>query len=711
MAFGLTSSGFNAPSQAEILAEIQASLQSSFGTGINLSASSIFGQIAGVFSEREALIWEALQAVYSSQYPNGAEGTAVDNILALCPGIRRLAATASTTSPTIDGVPGLVFYGTAGTIIPAGKLISVLGQSTSQFAVDSDVTIEAAADAIQLMIFSNTPDSGAATFSILDPSGNTLTTAALNYDAGATTAKLNFASVPVAGAFTIGLTVLGVTTQTASIAYTDNAAAVQTAIRALTGYGAVSVTGSFAAGFSIAFGASICNPMVSAPVNTLGVAVTPSNSLQALINQFEDVTEGNYPYTDVAVTGSFGAGFTITFGSLSVTGSNPSSGELAQELFTQVTNTLQNGSTVTNISISTSTAGHPAQGTGSATCTQTGPIVAAADTLTVIDTPVAGWSSVTNPLAATTGTDLETDTEAIVRRTEELQANADGPIQAIVDAVRLVEGVTQAVGFENQTQAAQQKLTFSAVPTAGTFKITLGTPLQISAAIAYTATASAIQTALRLLTGYSTILVTGSFTYGFTIDFNGSSGNQPQAAVGTTESSLTAGGAVTVTQSYGRPGKSFEIVVLGGTDADIAQAIWDSKPAGIQSYGNTSETVTDSDNREWPISFTRPTQIPIYVAITLTTDLLTAANPQFQPGSIPTIQQDVVDIGSEVDIGGLIIGFGSNGLIGAFNAVPGIESYTMYFGTSASPVTNTNIQLLETQLAEFSVFNVTVSYT
>ena len=33
------------------------------------------------------------------------------------------------------------------------------------------------------------------------------------------------------------------------------------------------------------------------------------------------------------------------------------------------------------------------------------------------------------------------------------------------------------------------------------------------------------------------------------------------------------------------PAKAFEVVVQGGTDTDIAQAILEKKPAGIQAYG------------------------------------------------------------------------------------------------------------------------------
>jgi hypothetical protein len=77
---------------------------------------------------------------------------------------------------------------------------------------------------------------------------------------------------------------------------------------------------------------------------------------------------------------------------------------------------------------------------------------------------------------------------------------------------------------------------------------------------------------------------------------------------------------------------------------------------------------------------------------------------------VATIQQDLITIANGVAIGGLIIGFGTDGLIGAFNAVPGIVSYTLYFGLSPSPVTNTNIQLLPEQAVLAEQFNIQVSY-
>lgn len=64
------------------------------------------------------------------------------------------------------------------------------------------------------------------------------------------------------------------------------------------------------------------------------------------------------------------------------------------------------------------------------------------------------------------------------------------------------------------------------------------------------------------------------------------------------------------------PAKSFEVVVEGGDDDEIAKAILQKKPAGIQSYGSLTKTVEDADGNQFNIGFTRPTKIPVDFKIT-----------------------------------------------------------------------------------------------
>ncbi len=395
-------------------------------------------------------------------------------------------------------------------------------------------------------------------------------------------------------------------------------------------------------------------------------------------------------------------------------GSNPVSSAQPQATMAIVANTLMASSTVTNINVSQTTIGQKAQGVGSATCTAKGPNFVAQGALSVIGSPISGWASVSNQLDCITGANAEDDTQAMQRRSTLLSANANGPIQAIVQKVREVPGVSASIGFVNLTGAALQVLTFNSVPGSGHYGISING--QTTANIAFGATAADVQTALRLLTGYSVVLVSGSSQYGFTIDFNGAFGGQAQPLATLVNNTTGVSGAIV----FGRPPKSFEIVVEGGVDSDVAKAIYGAMPAGIKSYGSTTVQISDADGNPVLISFSRPLQVLFYVTIVLVTDYYntpgdagSGINPKalWNPQSVSTIQTDVTSIGNAVAIGGLVIGFGSSGLIGAFNSVPGIITYTMNFGTSPSPSGNGNVQLLSEQQAVFEVFNCTVSWT
>lgn len=85
----------------------------------------------------------------------------------------------------------------------------------------------------------------------------------------------------------------------------------------------------------------------------------------------------------------------------------------------------------------------------------TGPLVALAGTLTVIDTPVDGLTSVTNALDAVLGSNVETDAELRSRREDEIRTTDTGALEAIRAAVLAAgsSAVDQCVVFENITDA------------------------------------------------------------------------------------------------------------------------------------------------------------------------------------------------------------------------------------------------------------------
>lgn len=55
----------------------------------------------------------------------------------------------------------------------------------------------------------------------------------------------------------------------------------------------------------------------------------------------------------------------------------------------------------------------------------------------------------------------------------------------------------------------------------------------------------------------------------------------------------------------GRPAKSYELYVEGGSDDIIAEEVWRSKPAGIETYGTVSKIIIDQNGDEQGVKFSR----------------------------------------------------------------------------------------------------------
>lgn len=68
----------------------------------------------------------------------------------------------------------------------------------------------------------------------------------------------------------------------------------------------------------------------------------------------------------------------------------------------------------------------------------------------------------------------------------------------------------------------------------------------------------------------------------------------------------------------GIPAHSISMVVRGGTDQDVADAIGLKKPPGTGTYGSTTANYTDPKGLPKPINFYRPTDVSITVQIDIT---------------------------------------------------------------------------------------------
>ena len=88
-----------------------------------------------------------------------------------------------------------------------------------------------------------------------------------------------------------------------------------------------------------------------------------------------------------------------------------------------------------------------------ATCETIGNIGALPGSITVIGTPIYGWTSVTNQIAATVGNDIETDAELRGRYSLAIRSSSLTVFESITSAIMQIPEVTRCVGFENDTNA------------------------------------------------------------------------------------------------------------------------------------------------------------------------------------------------------------------------------------------------------------------
>lgn len=89
--------------------------------------------------------------------------------------------------------------------------------------------------------------------------------------------------------------------------------------------------------------------------------------------------------------------------------------------------------------------------TATATCTEVGSIAANVGTVTLINTPVLGWSTATNTSAASLGASVEDDATLRLRQAQSVSLPALTVLAATVAAVEAITGVTEVAAYENDT--------------------------------------------------------------------------------------------------------------------------------------------------------------------------------------------------------------------------------------------------------------------
>jgi len=161
------------------------------------------------------------------------------------------------------------------------------------------------------------------------------------------------------------------------------------------------------------------------------------------------------------------------------------------------------------------------------------------------------------------------------------------------------------------------------------------------------------------------------------------------------------------TDSNGLPPKSFESIVYGGVNENIAQAIFDKKPAGIESFGNISVLLDDDSGNEQAVGFSRASEISIYVDMDISTD-----SNLFPSDGNTQIKDEIIEyIGGELSDGSYSMGLSISGdvfynkIIDLIFNVTGVEDVnTLYIGISSSPTgeVNTSVNFREVALTDSS---------
>ena len=152
----------------------------------------------------------------------------------------------------------------------------------------------------------------------------------------------------------------------------------------------------------------------------------------------------------------------------------------------------------------------------------------------------------------------------------------------------------------------------------------------------------------------------------------------------------------------GLPPKSIGVIVVGGVNQDIAEAIFEKKACGIETYGNISVNVLDDSGITKVIDFSRGTQVEIYADLTLTTNTNFPVN-----GNDLVIEAIQEYINDELSLGEDVI---FNKVVTRIICyVHGVDDVSLTIGTTPSPVGTSNVVIAPTEVANILAENVVIT--
>lgn len=156
-----------------------------------------------------------------------------------------------------------------------------------------------------------------------------------------------------------------------------------------------------------------------------------------------------------------------------------------------------------------------------------------------------------------------------------------------------------------------------------------------------------------------------------------------------------------VVDSFGIPPHSFMVLIQGGLEEEIAEAIWRNRPAGIDTHGNSIYLIRDILGNLKEVKYQRPSFVDVYISVEVEVD------GNFPADGAERLRSALFNyVNSEATVGKGVV---YSRLYTPINSVPGHQVNSITLGLSPNPVGTSNIEVDYDQIIKLEIGNIEVT--